>query len=150
MSYLVRLLFLDLYTNYYAPENKDRGHILFVHSAILSYALCPPLWNFNLAYNFWTVRARALIFHMIIPCDMTFPWIPLFLTLWPWPWNLTHYLKTLTLFITFDLCVLELWYFTWLFLVIRPLNGYHYFLPCDLDLGVWPVFIFIFNLADNF
>ena len=28
--------------------------------------------NFNLANNFWTVGARALIFHMNIPCDKTF------------------------------------------------------------------------------
>ena len=37
------------------------------HSLILSF--CPPLWNFNLANNFWTVSARALKFHMNIPCD---------------------------------------------------------------------------------
>ena len=37
--------------------------------------------NFNLAYNFWTVSARALIFHMRsrIACDKTFLWVPLFL-----------------------------------------------------------------------
>ena len=47
--------------------------------------------------------------------------------------------ETLTLLIT-EPWVLELWYFTWVFLVIRPFRGYHYFLPCDLDLGVWPIF----------
>ena len=36
------------------------------------------LKNFNLANNFWTVSARALIFHMSIPGDKTFPYIPLF------------------------------------------------------------------------
>ena len=36
--------------------------------------------------------------------------------------------------------MLELWYFTWLFLVLRPFCGYHYFLPCDRDLGVWLIF----------
>ena len=35
-------------------------------------SFCPPLWNFNLANNFWTVSARALIFYMSIPCDKTF------------------------------------------------------------------------------
>ena len=145
---------------------------------------------FNLANNFWSVSARALIFHMSIPCDKTFQWVPIFFTLWPWPWSLTHFLKTLTLLITFEQWVLEFWhtfnmsipcdktflwvswffnlwswpwslthflktltllisfeqwvlellYFTWVFLVIRPFSGYHYFWPCDLDLGVWPIF----------
>ena len=89
--------------------------------------------NFNLANIFWILSARALIFRMSIPCDKTFQWVPLFFTLWPWPWSLTHFLKTLTLLITFEQWVLELWYFTWVFLVIRPFRGYHYFLPCDLD-----------------
>ena len=48
--------------------------------------------------------------------------------------------ETLTLLITFEQWVLELWYFTWIFSVIRPFRGYHYFLPCDLDLGVRPIF----------
>ena len=47
---------------------------------------------------------------------------------------------SLTLLITFEQWVLERWYFTWVFLVIRPFRGYHYFWPCDLDLGVWPFF----------
>ena len=38
----------------------------------------PFFENFNLAYNFWTVGAKALIFHMSIPCDKTFQWVPLF------------------------------------------------------------------------
>ena len=53
--------------------------------------------KFNLAYNFWTVSARALIFHMSIPCDKSFPWVPLFFTLWPWPLSLTHFKKNLNL-----------------------------------------------------
>ena len=36
--------------------------------------------NFNLAYNSWTTIGRAFIFHMCIPCDKTFPWVPKFLT----------------------------------------------------------------------
>ena len=54
-------------------------------------------YNFNLAYNFSTVSARALIVHMNIPCDNTFPWISLFFPLWPWPWSLTHFWKILEL-----------------------------------------------------
>ena len=112
----------------------------------VSYCFCPVCHsvilskNFNLANNFWTENARALIFHMSIPCDNTFPWVPLFFTLWPWPSSLTHFLKTLTLLITFEQWVLELWYFTWVFFVMRPFCGYHYLLPWDLDLGVWSIF----------
>ena len=40
--------------------------------------------NFNLAINFWTVSARALIFNMSIPCDKTFPGAQLLFILWPW------------------------------------------------------------------
>ena len=36
--------------------------------------------NFNLAYNSWTTIGRAFIFHMCIPCDKTFPWVPKYLT----------------------------------------------------------------------
>ena len=163
--------------NFYAPKIKDQGHIVFVLS----------LWNFNLANNFWTVSAKAFIFHMNIPCNKTFPLVPLLLTLWSWPcslthlkkkifnlvnifwtvsaralifhmnipcdtcktfpwgslfftlWplpcSLTHFLKTLTLPIPFQQWVLELWYVTWIFPVIRYFRGYHYFLHCDLDLG---------------
>ena len=121
------------------PRSKIEGAYSFCpvcHSVILSF--CPPLWNFSLANNFWTVSATAFIFHMSIPCDKTFSWVPLFLTLWPGPWSLTNFLKTLALLITFEQWVLELWYFTWIFPVIRPFRGYHYFLNCDL--GVWPIF----------
>ena len=32
--------------------------------------------NFNLAHNSRTTIGRAFIFHMYIPCDKTFPWVP--------------------------------------------------------------------------
>ena len=81
---------------FYAPEIEDEGggHIVFVLSVILSF--CPPLWNFNLANNFWTVSAR------------------------------------------------ELWYFTWIFPVIRPLRGYHFLLSWSLTL------FYSFNVGNNF
>ena len=104
--------------------------------------------NFKLANNFWTVSARALIFHMNISCDKNFPRVLLFfyhvtLTLEFDPF----FKKTLTLLITFEQWVLELTYFTWIFLVIRPFRGYYYFLTCDL--GLWPIFWKLY-LANNF
>ena len=57
--------------------------------------------------------------------------------------------ETLTLLITFEQWVLELWYFTGIFLVIRPFRGYHYFWPCDLDLEAWPIF-WKLNFVNNF
>ena len=55
--------------------------------------------------------------------------------------------ETLTLLIIFEQWVLELWYFIWVFLVLRPFRGYHYFWRCDLDLCS---FFEIFNLAYYF
>ena len=52
----------------YAPEIEDRGYIVFV-------LFCKSALNFDLAYNFWKVSARALIFHTFsILRDKTFPW----------------------------------------------------------------------------
>ena len=102
--------------------------------------------NFNLAINFWTVSARALIFNMSIPCDKTFPGAQLLFILWPWlpiffypvtlTWSFTHFLKTLTLLITFEYWVLQLLYSKWVFLVIWPWSLTH--------------FLEDFNLANNF
>ena len=72
---------------------------------------------------------------MNIPCDKTFPWVPLFFTLWPR--SLTHFL---TLLITFEQRVLELWYFTWVFLVIRPFPGFIIFDTVTLTLDFDPFF----------
>ena len=52
----------------------------------LDLGVWPTFWKLNLAYNFWTVSARALIFNMIIFCDKTFLRVSTSLTLWPWPW----------------------------------------------------------------
>ena len=45
--------------------------------------------------------------------------------------------------------MLELWYFIWVFLVIKPLRGYHYFGLVTLTLEFDPFFE-NFNLAINF
>ena len=98
--------------------------------------------NLNMKLRNWIVKLlRNLllyVFHMSIPCDKNFPWVPLFFTMWPWPWSLTHFLKTLTLLITFEQWVLELWYFTWVFLVLRSFRRYHYFYTVTLTLEFDP------------
>jgi hypothetical protein len=62
----------------------------------------PLFKNFNIGHIFWMVSGRAFIFHMCIPYDKNFLMVQKFLTLWPWPWSLTHFLKTLTLAISFE------------------------------------------------
>ena len=99
-NYIIFLIYM-FYTTFYncdilCPRDGRSGGILL----LFCLSFCPPLWNFNLAHNFWTASARDFIFHMSIHCDKTFPWVPLFL-------------------------------------------------PCDFDLGVWPIFE-NFNLADKF
>ena len=48
--------------------------------------------------------------------------------------------ETLTLLITFEQWALELWYFTWVFLVIRSSYWYQNICPCDLShLWNWPI-----------
>ena len=44
------------------------------------------------------------------------------------------FFETLTLLITFEQWVLELWYFTWIFSVVRPFRGNHIF----FNLWPWP------------
>ena len=48
--------------------------------------------------------------------------------------------ETLTLLITFEQWMLELWYFTWVFLVIRSFHGYNYYFTLWPWPGVWPIF----------
>ena len=48
------------------------GYHYFFYPVTLTLKFNPLFKNFNLAYNFWTVSARALIFHMSSPCDKTF------------------------------------------------------------------------------
>ena len=51
--------------------------------------------------------------------------------------------------LTFNPWVLELWCFTWVYLVLILFRGYLFYWPYDLDLGVWPFFE-NFNLTNNF
>ena len=56
------------------------GTIIF-YPVTLTLEFDPFFENFNLANNFWTVSARALIFHMSIPCENTIIFYPVTLTL---------------------------------------------------------------------
>ena len=64
--------------SFYVPGSNDRGHIVFVLSVYLF--VCLFIVNFNLRYNFWTVRDRYFIFGMHTP---------LMMPLWPWLWLLS-------------------------------------------------------------
>ena len=74
--------------------------------------------NYNLANNFWTLSATALIFHMNISSGKT----RLYQCFWPYDLYLesfTYFLKTLNLLITFEQRELELLYFRWAFPVAQ-------------------------------
>ena len=77
---------------FYAPRSNDMGHIVFVLSVCLFVCLSVCLFvrlsvvNFNLHYNFWTVRDRDFIFGMHTPLMMSFQMTPRSMTLWPWLW----------------------------------------------------------------
>ena len=76
------------------------------------------LKNFNLGHSFLTRRGRAFIFHLYIPCDKTFPWIPKFFDL-------------VTLTLKFDL-LLKNFNFGHNFLTRRGRAFIlHMYIPCD-------------------
>ena len=75
--------------------------IFFVTRTFWKYQMFSPCRR-DLANRFWTVSARALIFHMGIHCDKIFPFIPTFLTLWHWTRSFAYFLKTLSMQITWQ------------------------------------------------
>jgi hypothetical protein len=81
---------------FHAPKIENReGAYCFCpvcYSVILSF--CPSV-ILGLAYNFWFVSTRALIFHMIVPYNKAFLLVLKLLTLWAWPWCLSHLLNIL-------------------------------------------------------
>ena len=115
-------------------DRRSGGVLVFLpvfHSVLLSETLTLLItfeqWVLELWYFTWIFR------------DKTFLWVPLFFTLWPWPWSLTHFLKA---------ChkkqwVLELWYFTWIFIYVSTI----FFYPWPWSLTH---FFENFNLANNF
>ena len=71
--------------SFYAPEIEDRGAYCFCsvcHSLIINavQSLCNSVWNFNLAHNFLTMRARALIFKYSLRQDLSVGTNPVILT----------------------------------------------------------------------
>ena len=92
------------------------------------------LWHFTWVY----LSVGTIIF---CPVTLTLEFDPFFENV-----NLVINLWT----VSTEQWVLELGYFTWVFIVLNPFRGCHYFLHCDLDLGVWPIFVENFNLANNF
>ena len=140
------------------PRSKMEGILLFVVSVILLFF--NYVWNFNLAIDFW----KEIVFHMCIHGVKTVPSLTTLLTLWPWTWSLAYSLTTLALLITFLLWVfpmtvhfsdkfnllfdidnfnlpnnfeqhgLDLWYFTWVFLITRHIRRYQHLWLCDHDL----------------
>ena len=83
--------------------------------------------NFNLAHNFWRVRARDLIFHMNISCDKIYLLVLNFLTL------IFDQLKKKDIGHNFQkIKYLELPYCTWSFLMTRSFYWYQNICHCDL------------------
>ena len=115
-----------------------------------------------LTLHFWTVSARALIFHMSILWDKNSLWVPKI----PWPWILAYFFNTLIvsaralvlhmnipcdkifllvlniLTLTDDQLkrILELPYCIWSYLVTKSFCWYQNICPCDLgNLWNWPL-----------
>ena len=72
----------------------------FVLSAILWF--CNSACNFNLAITFKLWKSVIWYFIRVFPCLNTFPWASPFFTLWPWPWIMAYFFKTLNLLTTFE------------------------------------------------
>mgnify|MGYP003691486653 CR=1 FL=1 len=72
--------------HFYTPVIENGG-IYFVLYVIRIF--CPSIWNFNLPNNCSIMSARALLYHMSIPCGKTFPWVLTFFTL-----DLAYFYKT--------------------------------------------------------
>ena len=105
------------------------------------------LKNFNVGHSFLTRRVRALVLHMYIPSDKTFSWITKFFTLWPWPWRLTYFQKTLTLAIVSSPEEVGLSYNICTFLVTRH---FHCKKKIDLVTLTFDLLSKNFNLGHSF
>ena len=91
-SYILRCcIALDISSNYYTPTSIDREHIVFVLS------VCLPVVNFNICYNFWTIREKDSVFGIHTPLMKPFTLTSRLMTLWPclWPLCLKYLFQTL-------------------------------------------------------
>ena len=70
----VCLLLTLTFPKIFEPGSNDRGHIVFALFVCLS--VCLSVVNFNLPYNFWTVRDRDFIFGMYTQLMMPFQMTP--------------------------------------------------------------------------
>ena len=82
---------------YLCPPKHLVSDLSVCYSVCYSVYLCQN--NFNICHYFLTIRYKAFVFLICIPCVKIFQAVPNFLTSWPWPWPLTYIMKTLTLVI---------------------------------------------------
>ena len=113
---------------FYARDRRSGGILVFGLSLILPCR--KPVWN----NNFWLVKSIALIFYMSIPSGNNLLWETV-LTL---DLGVDLFFKNINLANNFWSVMLELSYFTWIFLMKRPFRLYHIFdhvtLPLEFDL----------------
>ena len=155
-------------------DNLSCSNILItyiVYWSVIFYALgmefgessfCPVwLWlclslcgkkTLTLAKTFESYTIERLYFGMYTKIIKPFQMAPRSVTLWPiqndiWP----PFLKPLTLTINFEPLKLELSYFTYTFLVMRPFWSCQQFWPSDLDDDICPTYLKKnFNLGRDF
>ena len=63
------------WSHFYAPALIDRGHIVF-DPAICLLVCFFVRKNFYIVLIFWSVRVKAFMFHVSIPCDKIFLLVP--------------------------------------------------------------------------
>ena len=81
------------YTWIFQRQDLSMGTNIFNLAVTLTSEFDLFLEIFYLADNFWPVSARAMIFDMSISSENPFPWLPTFLSLWPWRCSLTYFLE---------------------------------------------------------
>ena len=99
-------------------------NIFYPVTLTLDFDLLFKYWN--LAHNFWTVSAKLSNVRWVFYETKHSMGTNKIWNLWPWPWSSTRFLKTSTL-ITFEHWEPELWYFTYIFVVIRPIHEWQQF-----------------------
>ena len=91
----------------------------FCNSVILSFCFSVNLSEtFTLVFTWKQWVLELWYFHINILRDTTSPWLPTIFTMWPSLWSLTYFLDNLKL-VNNVLIVQELWYFTWINLMIQ-------------------------------